>query len=30
MGAAARERAVRDYSWDAHCRALAAALRARI
>jgi glycosyltransferase involved in cell wall biosynthesis len=26
MGAAARERAVRDYSWAAHCRALEAAL----
>jgi glycosyltransferase involved in cell wall biosynthesis len=30
LGAAARERAVRDYSWNAHCRALEAAiLRAR-
>jgi glycosyltransferase involved in cell wall biosynthesis len=30
FGAAARERAVRDYSWSAHCRALEAAiLRAR-
>ena len=28
LGAAARERAVRDYSWAAHCRALDAALRA--
>jgi len=27
LGAAARERAVRDYSWDAHCGALEAALR---
>jgi glycosyltransferase involved in cell wall biosynthesis len=27
LGAAARERAVRDYSWAAHCRALDAALR---
>ena len=27
LGAAARERAVRDYSWSAHCRALDAALR---
>ena len=26
LGAAARERAVREYSWDAHCRALAAAI----
>jgi glycosyltransferase involved in cell wall biosynthesis len=26
LGAAARERAVRDYSWAAHCRALEAAL----
>ena len=26
LGAAARERAVRDYSWSAHCRALEAAL----
>jgi len=26
LGAAARERAERDYSWDAHCRALEAAL----
>jgi glycosyltransferase involved in cell wall biosynthesis len=30
MGQAARDRAVRDYGWDAHCRALDAALRARI
>jgi glycosyltransferase involved in cell wall biosynthesis len=30
MGEAARARAVRDYGWDAHCRALDAALRARI
>jgi glycosyltransferase involved in cell wall biosynthesis len=30
MGQAARARAVRDYGWDAHCRALDAALRARI
>jgi glycosyltransferase involved in cell wall biosynthesis len=28
LGAAARQRAVRDYSWDAHCRALAAAITA--
>ena len=28
LGAAARERAIRDYSWDAHCGALEAALRA--
>jgi glycosyltransferase involved in cell wall biosynthesis len=27
LGAAARERAVRDYSWAAHCRALDAAIR---
>lgn len=27
MGAAARARAVRDYSWDAHCRALDRAIR---
>jgi glycosyltransferase involved in cell wall biosynthesis len=27
MGAAARDRAVREYSWQAHCRALDAALR---
>jgi glycosyltransferase involved in cell wall biosynthesis len=27
LGAAARARAVRDYSWDAHCRALDAAIR---
>jgi glycosyltransferase involved in cell wall biosynthesis len=26
LGAAARERALRDYSWSAHCRALEAAL----
>jgi hypothetical protein len=26
MGHAARERAVRDYSWSAHCRALDAAI----
>jgi glycosyltransferase involved in cell wall biosynthesis len=26
LGAAARERALRDYSWDAHCQALEAAL----
>ena len=26
-GAAARERAVRDYSWAAHCRALEAAIK---
>jgi glycosyltransferase involved in cell wall biosynthesis len=26
LGAAARDRAVRDYSWDAHCRGLAAAI----
>jgi len=26
LGAAARERAVRDYSWDAHCRALVASI----
>jgi glycosyltransferase involved in cell wall biosynthesis len=30
MAQAARARAVRDYGWDAHCRALDAALRARI
>lgn len=29
LGDAARRRAVRDYSWEAHCRALAAAIRAR-
>jgi glycosyltransferase involved in cell wall biosynthesis len=29
LGRAARERAVRDYSWDAHCRALDLAIRAR-
>ena len=29
LGAAARARAVRDYSWAAHCRALDAAIRAR-
>jgi glycosyltransferase involved in cell wall biosynthesis len=29
LGAAARERAVREYSWDAHCRALAAAIERR-
>jgi glycosyltransferase involved in cell wall biosynthesis len=29
LGAAARERAVREYSWSAHCRALAAAIQAR-
>ena len=28
MGAAARERAVRDYSWAAHCRALMHAIEA--
>ena len=28
LGAAARERAVRDYSWAAHCRALAEAIEA--
>jgi glycosyltransferase involved in cell wall biosynthesis len=28
MGRAARDRAVRDYGWDAHCRALDARLRA--
>jgi glycosyltransferase involved in cell wall biosynthesis len=27
MGAAARDRVVRDYSWEAHCRALDAAIR---
>jgi phosphatidylinositol alpha 1,6-mannosyltransferase len=27
LGAAARERAVRDYSWSAHCAALDAAIR---
>jgi len=27
LGAAARERAVRDYSWAAHCRALEAAIK---
>ena len=27
LGGAARERAIRDYSWDAHCRALDAAIR---
>jgi glycosyltransferase involved in cell wall biosynthesis len=27
FGAAARERAVREYSWQAHCRALDAAMR---
>jgi glycosyltransferase involved in cell wall biosynthesis len=27
LGAAARERAVRDYSWAAHCRALEAAIQ---
>jgi len=26
LGAAARERAVRDYSWSAHCRALEGAI----
>jgi glycosyltransferase involved in cell wall biosynthesis len=26
-GAAARERALRDYSWSAHCRALEEAIR---
>ena len=26
LGAAARERAVRDYSWRTHCRALSAAI----
>jgi glycosyltransferase involved in cell wall biosynthesis len=29
LGSAARERAVRDYSWASHCRALDAAIRAR-
>lgn len=29
LGAAARARAVRDYSWDAHCRALANAIAAK-
>ena len=29
LGAAARERALRDYSWDAHCQALEAALMRR-
>jgi glycosyltransferase involved in cell wall biosynthesis len=29
LGDAARRRAVRDYSWEAHCRALAGAIRAR-
>jgi len=29
LGAAARQRAVRDYSWESHCRALAAAIQAR-
>jgi glycosyltransferase involved in cell wall biosynthesis len=29
IGIAARERAVREYSWSAHCRALDAAIRAR-
>lgn len=29
LGRAARERAVRDYSWSAHCRALAAAIEAK-
>jgi glycosyltransferase involved in cell wall biosynthesis len=28
LGAAARARAVSDYSWDAHCRALAGAISA--
>ena len=27
LGAAARERAVRDYSWAAHCRALEEAIK---
>ena len=27
LGAAARERVVRDFSWEAHCRALDARLR---
>ena len=27
LGAAARERAVRDYSWAAHCRALETAIQ---
>jgi glycosyltransferase involved in cell wall biosynthesis len=26
LGTAARERAVRDYSWESHCRALAGAI----
>jgi len=30
LGAAARERAVRDYSWSAHCRALEAKIEAEI
>ena len=30
LGAAARARAVRDYSWSAHCRALAAAIQTAI
>jgi glycosyltransferase involved in cell wall biosynthesis len=30
LGAAARARAVRDFSWDAHCRALDARLRALV
>lgn len=30
MGAAARERAVRDFSWRAHCERLAAAMEARL
>ena len=30
LGRSARERAVRDYSWAAHCRALAAAFSARL
>jgi glycosyltransferase involved in cell wall biosynthesis len=29
LGAAARQRAVRDYSWESHCRALAGAIAAR-
>jgi glycosyltransferase involved in cell wall biosynthesis len=30
LGRAARDRAVREYSWSAHCRALDAAMRERV
>jgi phosphatidylinositol alpha 1,6-mannosyltransferase len=30
LGVAARDRVVRDFSWDAHCRALDARLRALV